>query len=78
MTIDERRKQYPNTIFIFVFQTTTAGNARGGASASFDCSVEIIVQKSPDGDFKKNMAYLEKNQYSETGTCYNPNARKLN
>ncbi|MBL7813250.1 MAG: hypothetical protein JNL57_13595 [Bacteroidetes bacterium] len=68
--IDELRKQYPKTIFIFVFQTTTAGNARGGSSASFDCSVEIIVKKSPDGDFKKNTAYLEKNRYGETRESY--------
>lgn len=70
LAVDELRKQYPNTIFIFVFQTTTAGNARGGSSASFDCSVEIIVQKSPDGDFEKNRAYLEKNRYSATGVSY--------
>lgn len=75
--IDELRKQYPNTIFIFVFQTTTAGNARGGSSASFDCSVEIIVQKSPEGDFKKNVAFLEKNRYSETGKIYNIYTRSI-
>lgn len=75
--LDQLRKDFPNTVFIFVFQTTTNGNARGGSSASFDCSVEIIVQKSDDGDFRNNTAYLEKNRYAATGTRYNVYSRKL-
>lgn len=75
--LDQLRRDFPNTIFLFVFQTTTNGNARGGTSAAFDCAVEIIVQKSPDGDFRENTGYLEKNRYAATGTRYNIYHRRM-
>lgn len=74
--LDRLRRAYPNTIFIFVFQSTTNGTARGGSAAGFDCSIELIVFKA-NGGFNHHYCFSEKNRYGEAYLKYNFNERKL-
>ena len=57
---DKLRKEFPNTFFIVIFQSTTAGTARGGSMAEYDASVVIQVNKG-------GIAVCEKNRYADAG-----------
>lgn len=58
---DELRKQFPETIFIIIFQSTTSGTARSGFMAEYDAGAVIQVEKTDQG----GRAIMEKNRYSE-------------
>lgn len=51
---DKLRKDFPDTFFIVVFQSTTAGTARGGSAAEFDAGAVLQVNKGGLAEFEKN------------------------
>lgn len=73
---DRLRKDFPQTIFIAIFQRTTSGVIRGGTKPLFDAGIVIKVVK-PDNDFKNNYAYCEKNRYSGDFHKYNIYSGKI-
>lgn len=60
---DYLRKKYPNTFFLVIFQSTTAGTARGGTMSEYDA--QCVIQCDTPG-----IAYCEKNRYSEGEQIY--------
>ena len=67
---DRLRKQYPDTIFIVIFQRTTGKTIRGGTAPLFDAGINIEVIKVDD-TFQNNYAVTTKNRYGITGIKYN-------
>lgn len=67
---DKLRKDFPNTMFIVIFQRTTQGTIRGGTAPLFDAGINLEVVKVDDS-FKNNYAVATKNRYGETGIQYN-------
>ena len=55
---DKLRKEFPATIWLVIFQSTTAGTARGGSAVEYDAAAvaQVIVP---------GVAYFEKNRYAE-------------
>jgi hypothetical protein len=56
---DKLRKEFPETFFIVIFQSTTAGTARGGSGAEYDAGA--VIQVATGG-----IAYCEKNRYADS------------
>jgi len=73
---DKLRKDFPNTIFIVIFQRTTQGTIRGGTAPLFDAGINLEVVKVDDS-FQNNYAVATKNRYGETGIQYNIYAGKI-
>lgn len=70
---DRLRKDFPQTFFIVVFQSTTAGTARGGSAAEFDAGAVLQVN---EGGF----AVFEKNRYDtdeSRGLVYDVNRMQI-
>lgn len=67
---NDLRKEYPNTIFVIIFQQTTSGTTRGGIKSVFDTPVQIKVYKV-DNTFVNNYAQVEKNRGNQIGIQYN-------
>lgn len=60
---DKLRKEFPKTMFIVIFQSTTNGTARGGSAPEYDAG--IVIQVAEGG-----RAYCEKNRYSGEELVY--------
>lgn len=73
---DKLRNDYPNTIFIVLFQRTTSGKIRGGTKPLYDAGINIMVHKV-DNNFINNYAECTKNRYGETGLQYNVSEKVL-
>jgi hypothetical protein len=73
---DKLRNDYPDTIWIVIFQRTASGTIRGGTAPLYDAGINIEVVKSPDG-FKYNYAHCSKNRYGETGIRYSIAEKKI-
>lgn len=58
---DDLRHEYPNTIFIVIFQQNGEGGTRGGVSADFDTPVHLKVHKV-DTTFENNYVEMKKNR----------------
>jgi hypothetical protein len=56
---DKLRKDFPNTFFVVIFQSTTKGTVRGGSMAEYDAG--IVIQVDAPG-----LAYCEKNRYADS------------
>jgi hypothetical protein len=54
---DKIRKEFPNTLFLVIFQSTTNGTSRGGSSSEYDASA--VCQVNLPG-----VAVMEKNRYA--------------
>lgn len=54
---DTLSKEFPKTMFIIIFQSTTNGTARGGSAPEYDAGMVIQVAKG-------GRDYCEKNRYS--------------
>lgn len=67
---DRLRKEYPDTIFLVIFQRTTQKMIRGGTAPLFDAGINIEVVKVDDS-FVNNYAVTTKNRYGATGIRYN-------
>lgn len=73
---DKLRKDFPDTIFIVIFQRTTQGTIRGGTAPLFDAGINLEVVKVDDS-FQNNYVVATKNRYGETGIQYNIYAGKI-
>lgn len=73
---DRLRKQYPDTIFIVIFQRTTQKTIRGGTAPLYDAGINIEVIKVDD-TFQNNYAVTTKNRYGITGIKYNIATKKI-
>lgn len=60
------RQDFPKTIFIIIFQKTTAGTMRGGSSIKFNSSATIDVQLKDE----ERIAVMEKGRYGTIGWVY--------
>ncbi|WP_161889247.1 hypothetical protein [Pontibacter russatus] len=58
---DRLRKDFPNTLFLVIFQSTTGGTVRGGSMAEYDAG--IVIQVDTPG-----VAVCEKNRYADAGS----------
>ncbi len=67
---DKLRKEFPETMFIVIFQSTTNGTARGGSAPEYDAG--IVIQVADGGK-----AYCEKNRYNGEDLTYLVFERKL-
>ncbi len=56
---DKLRMDFPNTIFISIFQKTTTGSVRGGSAIVFDSSAIINVQRRDE----QRVAVMQKSRY---------------
>ena len=73
---DKLRKQFPDTIFVVIFQRTTGKTIRGGTAPLFDAGINIEVVKVDD-TFKNNYAITTKNRYGITGIKYNIHTKQI-
>ncbi len=67
---DKLRKEFPETMFIVIFQSTTNGTARGGSAPEYDAGIVIQVQAG-------GRAICEKNRYSGEDLMYLVFERRL-
>ncbi len=67
---DRLRKEFPKTMFVIIFQSTTNGTARGGSMPEYDAG--IVIQVNEGG-----RAYCEKNRYNGEDLTYLVFQRKL-
>ncbi len=70
---DVLRNQFPQTIFISIFQQTSSGQMRGGTKAAFDAGINIETFKEGE----ERIAVCTKNRYGITGLRYGINEGKL-
>ena len=75
--LDKLRNEFPQTIWIPIFQRTTSGEIRGGTKAIFDASTNCEVIKV-DEHFVNNYACCTKNRYGPTGLRYNIYDKTIN
>ena len=75
LDFDSLRKQFPNTIFIVIFQRTTQKTIRGGTAPLYDAGINIEVVKA-DESFKNNYAVTTKNRYGVTGIQFGIHSQK--
>ncbi len=73
---DRLRNDFPDTIWIVLFQRTSANKIRGGTKPLYDAGINIEVKKVDD-TFVNNYANATKNRYGGTGIHYNINSKKI-
>ena len=73
---DKLRNDFPNCIFIVIFQRTSQGKIRGGTKPLYDAGINIMVHKV-DNTFVNNYAECTKNRYGQTGLQFNVSKRML-
>ena len=73
---DKLRNDFPDTIFIVLFQRTSGGKIRGGTKPLYDAGINIMVRKV-DNTFVNNYAECTKNRYGQTGLQYNVSQKRL-
>jgi|GEM_PF-5055366 len=67
---DELRNEFPNTIFIVIFQQNAEGGTRGGSSSDFDAPVALKANRIDPYDFTKNYVSIKKNRGNRTDLIY--------
>ena len=70
---DQLRNDFPQTIFIFLFQKTKDGGMRGGSRVLFDSSM-VIDMRLENGD---RQAVMVKSRYGTKGWIYSAKNRRL-
>jgi hypothetical protein len=73
---DELRIEFPNTIWLVIFQQNGEGGTRGGVTADYDAPVKVKVHKV-DHTFINNYAEVEKNRGNQIGLKYNIASKKM-
>jgi antirestriction protein ArdC len=67
---DQLRKDFPNTIFVVIFQQNAEGGTRGGSAADFDAPVALKVHRVDWHTYKNNYVSIEKNRGNRTDLRY--------
>ena len=73
---NDLRKDYPNTIWIIIFQQNAKGAIRGGSRPIFDAPLRLKVH-CVDDTFVNNYAEVEKNRGNRIGVQYNVSQKKV-
>jgi hypothetical protein len=73
---DRLRNDFPDTIWIVLFQRTSGNTIRGGTKPLYDAGINIEVVKVDD-TFVNNYAVATKNRYGRTGLKYNISKKKI-
>jgi len=76
LEFDRLRNDFPDTIWIVLFQRTSANKIRGGTKPLYDAGINIEVTKVDD-TFVNNYAVASKNRYGQTGIKYNISSKKI-
>jgi|GEM_PF-3996048 hypothetical protein len=76
LEFDRLRNDFPDTIWIVLFQRTSANKIRGGTKPLYDAGINIEVVKA-DETFINNYAVATKNRYGQTGIRYNVSSKKI-
>lgn len=71
--LDQLRHDFPQTILVFLLQTTTKGTPRGGTALTFDASICIKLSKEKG----VRTAFMEKNRYGRDSYTYYPELDRL-
>lgn len=74
--LNDLRKEYPETIFVVIWQQTTSGEIRGGSAAHFDSTVVIESFRPDENDHRKNYAKVRKNRGNPTNLYYIMNDKR--
>lgn len=70
---EELRQDYPQTIFVIIFQKTTSGSIRGGSSIKYNSSATINVVLK-DG---RPVSIMEKSRYGTQGWVYDNKSSRI-
>ncbi|WPP49662.1 P-loop NTPase family protein [Catalinimonas niigatensis] len=73
---DKLRKDFPDTIWIVIFQRTVKGTIRGGTAPLYDAGINLEAVKSDQG-FEYNFVQATKNRYGETFVPYSMASKKI-
>lgn len=73
---DRLRNEFPNTIFVVIFQQNAEGTTRGGNSSDYDANIQIKVVNVDDTK-QNNYALMKKNRGNKVGLKYNWSKKKL-
>ncbi|WPP48921.1 P-loop NTPase family protein [Catalinimonas niigatensis] len=73
---DKLRKDFPDTIWIVIFQRTVKGTIRGGTAPLYDAGINLEAVKSDQG-FAYNFVQATKNRYGETFVPYSMASKKI-
>lgn len=68
-SIDELKRNNPNTIFVFIFQSNSKGTSLGGPGSEYDGGIVVHVVTVKENK-ALNYAKLEKNRYSGDDVYY--------
>ncbi|MCB9198089.1 MAG: hypothetical protein H6600_06495 [Flavobacteriales bacterium] len=68
------RQDFPNTIFIVIFQKTTDGKIRGGSSILYNSTATIDIKVTSSG---KRIAIMQKSRYGTENFVYSISENKL-
>jgi nucleoside-triphosphatase THEP1 len=73
---DNLRNDFPETIWIVLFQRTSSNKIRGGTKPLYDAGINLEVVKVDD-TFVNNYAVATKNRYGMTGIKFNISKQKI-
>lgn len=73
---DNLRNDFPDTIWIILFQRTSSNKIRGGTKPLYDAGINLEVSKVDD-TFSNNYAVATKNRYGMTGIRFNISQQKI-
>lgn len=76
---DQLRKDFPETIFVSIFQENQNGSIRGGSSFEYDATITIETSKvhDDDGTCKDRLARITKSRYESRDTFSIQNQKVL-
>lgn len=72
---DRLRQDYPDTMFLAIFQKTTSGSSRGGASVDYDAS--MVINLSRDKNTGRRVAHMRKSHYGTQEWRYFPEGDRI-
>lgn len=67
--MDELRQEFPNIIWVVIFQQNSEGGTRGGVASEYDANVVMIIHKV-DKSFVNNWVELDKNRNNSLDRYY--------
>ncbi len=72
---DRLRQDFPDTMFLAIFQKTTSGSSRGGASIDYDASTVIDMTREKESG--KRSAHMRKSRYGTQGNYFYPEEDRI-
>ena len=71
---EDLRQDFPNTFFVIIFQKTTDGKPRGGASIIYNSSATIDIQLTKEGH---RIAFMQKSRHDTENYVYSITQNKV-